>query len=242
MYYDLCPWRYCGCPFCVEEPPPYITPRPSATTRSTLFPRQEETTEASPNENDQESTTPAAETTTDTTAADTELITTDLPTTTTEMIPQTETEPPPDTEEPITEPQSPATSRPRTTPGRSTTAAAGGKCTVCICGTWHERIHLWRPPQRPPRLHLRYTDTCWSCGQSWISASLGRKADYKLGLLSNRWTRRNTWLNGWRWRNPVGNSDWRRRSLYRQHRSQVEIFEPQRSLNQPTFTNRFLFF
>lgn len=187
MYYDLCPWRNCGCPFCVEVPSNPQTMRPLLTT-STLFPRQEEepttTTEASYND-EEETTTPAAETTTETTAADTETITTTMAwETTTEFVEETTAEEPM-TEEPGPEPTRPPRTTTAARPRTTASAGQGTNCSVCICNTWSQRIHRWNPP--PRQLH-RFTDgSCLFCGQSWISNSFSRSQ-----RLSNRSSRRPT--------------------------------------------------
>lgn len=229
MYYDLCPWRFCGCPYCVE------VPNTASSTTTTLFPRIEDTTTTESSAEEEETTTPALETTTETE-------TTESDTTTTEMM-TTETEEVPETEEPITDPpRATTTPRPRTTAGRITVVQ---DCPMCICNTWSERIHLWHSPP-PPRLNLRYSSPCLFCGPSWISGSFRRKVGFqqrwqqqqKFRQQSTRssFNRQMGWLMN-RW----GDSSYGLGQLFGQRRSPVEVFPPQRSFNQPMFGNNFLF-
>lgn len=218
MYYDLCPWQYCGCPFCVEVPP---STKPPPLTTSTLIRQVETTTEPMPEET---TTTEAPETTTETTAADTEAITTELPTTT-EMIPA-------ETEEPET------TSRPR----RTTVSSNGPTCTTCICNSWQNRITRWHPP--PPRFT---NGSCQFCGHSWMSGSIGRNNQFQSQFQPptrdvfrpSRWSMN----GGGRWGNM-----WRRRRVYGDgggpfgsYGAEVEVLMPQRSFNRLSMGNSFLF-
>lgn len=241
MYYDLCPWQSCGCPFCVEVPTNTNTMKPLLTT-STMFPRQEEepttTTEAAYYYEEEttstpayyyeeETTTPAPETTTETT---TELMEED--TTTEEPIP----------EDPVTTPPRKTTARPRTT---TVISSKQQTCTICICNTWSQRIHRWNPP---PRKLNRFTDdSCMFCGRSWISSSFSRSQGLSTRRTRNTFNRRSGFLMG-RWgsfshRGGRGNGHGRGgQSDKWQYPQELPYSRVQRSFNRRgLFGNSFLF-
>lgn len=239
MYYDLCPWQFCGCPFCVAAPS-QTTIRPTPLTTSTLFPRQE-VEPTTTTESFTEDTTTA-----ETTAADSETITTTDSTTTEQSDTESPTE---ETEEPTEEteePQQPVTEQPpvtrRTTIRNPTTnrPQSNNNCPTCICNTWSQRVHRWHGRGQQRTLGNRISN-CPFCGQSWISlGSFSRKPDYERLRFNrrptfNRWSRWNQ--NRWSPNNFIGGGGGRSNV-----NSQVEVFHPpRRSFNQLVFSSRLLF-